>query len=37
MDYNKLGNVLISEIISKWAKLVNLKEGDLELYLMGRP
>jgi len=37
MDYYKLANILIAEIIEKWAKLVSLEEGDLDLYLMGRP
>ncbi len=37
MDYYKLSGVLMSKIISKWSKLINLEEGDLELYLMGRP
>jgi len=37
MDYYKLANNLMSEIVKQCSDLVNLEEGDLELYLMGRP
>lgn len=37
MDYYKLAGILMAETIGKWSRLVNLEEGDLEFYLMGRP